>query len=72
MQIRGEETPDPRPAGGRLEWRRVFRVESLASGTLEIPELIAKYGRKPEQAGEPVRFQNELQTDPLKVEVGRR
>ena len=70
LQIRGEETPDPRPAPeGGLEWRRVFRVESLASGTLEIPELIAKYGRKPEQAGEPVRFQNELQTDPLKVEV---
>jgi hypothetical protein len=70
LSIRGEEAPDPRPAPeGGLEWRHVFRVESLSSGTLEIPELSAKYGRKPEDADETIHFENELQTERLKIEV---
>ena len=70
VPIRGEEAADPRPAPeGGLEWRHVFRVESYTSGTLEIPELTAKYGRKPKQPDNEIRFQNELQTEPLKIEV---
>jgi len=70
LEVRGIETSDPRPgAEGGLVWRQTVTAESLASGVIEIPVLVVKYARKPEQAdAEPI-YDHELATESLGVEV---
>lgn len=58
-----------RPAAeGGLDWRRRYRVDSLISGTLEIPPLVAKYARR-EGDQPPAALDQELSTGPLEVLV---
>ncbi|MFH1745508.1 MAG: hypothetical protein ABIG44_00525 [Planctomycetota bacterium] len=70
LEVRASATSDPLPtADGGLDWRRTYTVDSYSSGTLEIPPLVAKYARRPEEPdGEP-EFDSELVTGTLKVEV---
>ena len=70
LEVRSEDAPDPRPAPeGGLDWRRTFTVESYASGTIEIPPLVAKYAHRPTEAGVEPTFDSELVTGTLKIEV---
>lgn len=78
------ETRDPRPAAdGGLEWRQTYTVESFTAGTLEIPPLAVKYGKRMQTAtsrpasnvisklpaAAAVVFENEIAAGTLKIEV---
>ncbi|MBW7905984.1 MAG: hypothetical protein LC135_10640 [Phycisphaerae bacterium] len=58
-----------RPAAeGGLLWSRRYRVESLLSGELEIPPLVARYARVVDGRA-PAALDQELATESLRVEV---
>lgn len=57
----------PTPGGGRT-WRQTIVLESLVSGTVDVPPLVLKYGRRAEGVDAP-EWDNELATDTLRVEV---
>ena len=58
-----------RPAAeGGLLWSRRYRVESLLSGELEIPPLVARYARVVDGRA-PATLDQELATESLRVEV---
>lgn len=68
--LRDEDAPDPRPGvEGGLDWRRTYTVDSFTSGTREIPPLVAKYARRPDDAGEKPVFESELASGSLAVEI---
>jgi hypothetical protein len=62
-------TPDPQPGTSGMLWRRVFEVQPLVSGTLEIPALTAKYGRKASSAETQPALDGELVSNALKLEI---
>jgi hypothetical protein len=62
-------SPEPRPSATGLAWRRTFTIEPLVSGTLEIPSLVVKVGRRPTGPETRPAFDQELVSAPLKLEV---
>lgn len=70
LEVIAEDESDPRPAAdGGLEWRKSFTVESLVSGTVEIPPLVIKYARKPGEPDAKPEFDSELACGTLEIEV---
>ena len=60
---------DSRPGPTGVVWRRSFALEPLISGPLEIPSLTVKYARRATQTESQPAIENELASDPLKLEV---
>ena len=60
--------PEARPSESGTNWKRTYVIDTLTAGTLEIPPLVMKYGRKPADGAEAT-FDNELALGTLKVEV---
>ncbi len=54
---------------GQVEWRRTIVLESYQSGTLEIPPLVARYGRSDTSASRPAELTSELATGSVEIEV---
>jgi hypothetical protein len=63
------DSPDPLPGPQDLRWQRTYAVEPLVSGTLEIPPLAVKYGRKAAPTDTQPAFNSELVSNTLKLEV---
>jgi hypothetical protein len=62
-------TPDPQPGATGMLWRRVFEVQPVVSGVLEIPSLTARYGHKASPAETQPALAGELVSNPLKLEI---
>jgi hypothetical protein len=61
--------PESRPGPTGIIWRRSFTLEPLVSGPLEIPPLTVKYGRRAGPTDTQPALENELVSEPLKLEV---
>lgn len=66
--VRSAGTPTSRPSESGGVWQQSFVIDTLATGTLEIPPLVMKYGKKPSAGGTP-EFDNELAIGTLKVAI---
>ncbi len=62
-------SPDLRPGATGVVWRRSFALEPLISGPLEIPALTVRYGRRVAATDTQPALENDLVSEPLKLEV---
>lgn len=68
VNVRSVGEPEARPAQTGTTWARTYVIDTLTAGTLEIPPLVMKYGKKPPDGGEPT-LDNELALGTMKVEI---
>ena len=69
LGARQVDSPDPRPGASGLVWRRSFTLSPPVSGSLEIPALTAKYGRRSGPTDTHPAPESELVSESLKLEV---
>lgn len=60
---------DPVTVEGGRRWRQVVTLESLSSGTLEIPPLVVAYARRPADPNATPSYDQELAVGTIAVEV---
>lgn len=68
VNVRSAGTPTSRPSENGGIWQQSVVIDTLATGTLEVPPLVMKYGKKPTGGGAPD-FDNELAIGTLKVNI---
>lgn len=69
LGARDVASPTSQPGATGVVWRRSFRIEPLVSGSLEIPPLTVKYGKRATGATTQSVLENELVSGGLKLEV---
>lgn len=68
VNIRSAGTPTSRPSESGSVWQQSYVIDTLATGSLEIPPLVMKYGKKPATDGAP-QFDNELAIGTLRINI---